>query len=335
MPNLGFYLTESAQIYPDAAALRCEGVTTTYSDLADSVCRFGEFLVHQGVRPGDRVGVMLPNRPEFVVLYYSVLHEGAVVVPMDPRQSARDVEFLLSNTGAKMLFFAPECAAAATAGALAAGVPALAIDGNALAEYAARVAGFARPLPRADDDTAVVLHTSGTSGLPEGAQLTHGDLCRNQAVVAGSLLKLEPDDVVAASLPLFHVFGMTCGLLAATSAGATLALLPRFDAGDALRMIAAERVTVFLGVPAMYVGMLAAAERDDVDLSSLRVCVSDGAAMPVAVLRTFENRFGCRVREGYGLSQASPAASFNRPNGIRKVGSIGAPIDGVEIQTLR
>src|ERR1700761_4738570 len=238
MPNLGLYLTESAEMYPDAAALRCEGVTTTYSELADTVCRFGEFLVHQGIRPGDRVGVMLPNRPEFVVLYYSVLHEGAVVAPMNPRQSAPEVEFFLSNTGAKMLFFAPECAAAATAGALAAGLPALAIDSEDLAQYTAGVAGFARPLPRADDATAVILHTSATTGVAKGAELTHGNLRRSQAVVAGRLLKLEPDDVVMGSLPPFQVFGMTCGLLAATSAGATLALLPWFDPAEALRTIA-------------------------------------------------------------------------------------------------
>jgi long-chain acyl-CoA synthetase len=334
MPNLGFCLTESAEMYPGAAALRCEGVTITYSRLADSVCRFAEFLVHQGIRPGDRVGVMLHNRPEFVVVFYSVLHEGAVLVPMNPLQSAREVAFFLSNTGAKMLLFAPECAAVATAGALAAGVPALAIDSEALADYTAKVAGFARPLPRATDDTAVILHTSGTTGVPKGAQLTHGNLCRNQAVVAGSLLKLAPDDVVMGSLPLFHVFGMTCGLLAATSAGATLALLPRFDPGEALKTIAAERVTVFEGVPTMYVAMLAAAERNDVDVSSLRVCVSGGAAMPAEVLRAFEDRFGCTVLEGYGLSETSPAVCFNRLDRVRKVGSIGTPIDGVEMRIV-
>jgi long-chain acyl-CoA synthetase len=127
---------------------------------------------------------------------------------------------------------------------------------------------------------------------------------------------------------------MTCGLLAATSAGATLALLPRFDPREALRMIAAERVTVFEGVPTMYVGMLGAAERNDVDVSSLRVCVSGGAAMPVEVLRAFENRFGCTVLEGYGLSETSPAVCFNRLNRVRKVGSIGTPIDGVEMRIV-
>jgi long-chain acyl-CoA synthetase len=334
MPNLGLYLTESADRYPDAAALRCDGVTTTYSQLADSVCRFAEFLVRQGITPGDRVGVMLPNRPEFVVVYYSVLHEGAVVVPMNPLQSAREVEFFLSNTGAKMLFFAPECAAAATAGALAAGVRAVAIEPDAIVELTAGVAGFRRPLPRAADDNAVILHTSGTTGVPKGAQLTHANLSRNQAVVAGSLLDLEPDDVVMGCLPLFHVFGMTCGLLAAMSVGATLALLPRFDPGDALRMIAAERVTVFQGVPTMYVAMLAAADRCDVDVSTLRVCVSGGAAMPVEVLRAFEDRFGCTVLEGYGLSETSPAVCFNHPDRVRKVGSIGTPIDGVQVRIV-
>jgi long-chain acyl-CoA synthetase len=334
MPNLGLYLTESADRYPHDAALRCEGVTTTYSQLADCVCRFGEFLVRQGIKPGDRVGVMLPNRPEFVVVFHSVLHEGAVVVPMNPLQSAREVAFFLSSTGAKMLFFTPECAAAATAGALAAGVCALAIDAEALAEHTAGIAGFPRPLPRAADDTAVIVHTSGTTGVPKGAQLTHGNLSRNQAVVAGSLLDLKPDDVVMGCLPLFHVFGMTCGLLAAMSVGATLALLPRFDPAQALRMIAAERVTIFEGVPTMYVAMLAAADRNDVDVSSLRVCVSGGAAMPVEVLRAFEDRFGCTVLEGYGLSETSPAVCFNHPDRERKVGSIGTPIDGVQMRIV-
>jgi long-chain acyl-CoA synthetase len=328
MPNLTFYLTDSATKYPDAAALRCQGRTTTYAQLADLVYRFGEFLVHQGIKPGDRVGVMLPNRPEFVVLLYSVLHEGAVVVPLNPLQSASEVEVFLSNTGAKMLFFAPECAAAATAGALAAGVHALAIDSEALAHHAAGVAGFTRPLPRAADDTAVILHTSGTTGLPKGAQFTHGNLSDNQAVIARSLLNLEPDDVVMGCLPLFHVFGMTCGLLAAASAGATLALLPRFDPTEALRMIAAERVTIFEGVPTMYIAMLAAADRGDVDVSSLRVCVSGGAAIPVEALRAFEDRFGCTVLQGHGLSETSPAVSFNHPNRIRKVGSTGTAIYG-------
>jgi long-chain acyl-CoA synthetase len=125
--------------------------------------------------------------------------------------------------------------------------------------------------------------------------------------VAASLLDLEPDDVLMRCLPLFHVFGMTCGLLAAISVGATLALLPRFDPAEALRMIAAERVTIFEGVPTMYVAMLAAADRYEVDVSPLRVCVSGGAAMPAEVLRAFEDRFGCTVSD-----QIRPASAVER-----------------------
>jgi long-chain acyl-CoA synthetase len=333
MTNLSLYLTESADMYPGAAALRCEGVTTTYSELADEAARFAAYLAEHDVRPGDRVGLMLGNRPEFAAVFYGILHAGAVVVPMNPLQSAREVEFFLNNTGASGLFYAPSFAAAATGGAAAAGVPAVDIDAARLQELIADFTGQPRPAARAGDDPAVILHTSGTTGRPKGAQLTHSNLASNQAVTARSLLKLGPDDTVMGCLPLFHAFGMTCGLVAAVSSGATLALLPRFDADKALEMIAAERVTVFEGVPTMYAAMLQTAPRD-LDVSSLRVCISGGAAMPVDVLRRFEERFGCIVLEGYGLSETSPAACFNHPDAERKVGSIGTPIDGVQMRVV-
>ena len=286
------------------------------------------------MRPGDRVGVMLANRPDFAAVFYGILHAGAVVVPMNPLQSAREVEFFLTNTGARMLFFAPSCAAAATTGALAAGASPVHVDAARLQDLTTDFTGRPRPVTRAADDNAVILHTSGTTGVPKGAQLTHGNLVSNQAVTARSLLGLGPDDVVMGCLPLFHAFGMTAGLVASVSTGATLALLPRFDAGRALEMIAAEQVTVFEGVPTMYVAMLGVADRYDLDFSSLRVCVSGGAAMPVDVLCRCEDTFGCIVLEGYGLSETSPAACFNHPGAVRKVGSIGTPIGGVQMRVV-
>jgi long-chain acyl-CoA synthetase len=314
MTNLSFYLNESAEIYPNSAALRCDGLTITYSALREDVSRFATYLSDRGVGPGDRVGVMLTNRPEFAVVFYGVLYAGAAVVPMNPLQSAREVEFFLSNTGARMLFYAPQCAAAAAAGALASNAIPVAVDGESLSVLIEGRCGSPQPVPRAGDDTAVVLHTSGTTGTPKGAELTHDNLIRNQAVTARSLLNLEPDDVVMGCLPLFHAFGMTCGLVATISTGATLALLPRFDPERALGMIAAERVTVFEGVPTMYAAMLTVADRNDVDVSSLRTCISGGAAMPVQVLHRFEDTFGCVVLEGYGLSETSPVACFNDRN---------------------
>lgn len=334
MTNLSLYLTESADMYPGAAAVRCERATMTYSELADLAARFAAYLFEQDVRPGDRVGVMLGNRPEFAAVFYGVLYAGAVVVPINPLQSAREVELFLGNTGARMLFFAPSCAPAATAGALAVDAPPVEVDGNTLEYLIDGFAGRSSPVSRATDHNAVILHTYDTTGVPKGAQLSHGNLASTQAVTARSLLDLGPDDVVMECLPLFQALGMACGLVAAVCTGASLALLPRFDPGRALKTIAAEGVTVFEGLPDMYEAMLAVCDRYDLDFSSLRVCISGGAAMPHDLLRRFEDRFGCIVLEGYGLSDTSPAACFNHPGMARKVGSIGMPIEGVQMRVV-
>jgi long-chain acyl-CoA synthetase len=334
MSNLSLYLVESADMYPDGSALRCDGVTTTFSELADNAARFAAYLRERGLRPGDRVGVMMTNGPEFAMVFYGVLHAGAVVVPMDPLRSAREVEFFLTNTGARLLVFGPSCWAAATAGALAAGVPPIGLGEHTLEELTSGFLGEVWPVTRAGDDNAVILHTSSATGALAGAQLTHRNLASSQAVIARRLLNIGPDDVVLGCLPLSDAFGMTCGLGAAVSTGATLALLPRFDPGRALEMVAAERVTVFEGLPPMYAAMLGATAGHDPDFGSLRVCISAGAAMPVEVLRRFENRSDCTVLEGYGLPETSGPACFNHPSGVRKVGSIGTPIDGVHIRVV-
>jgi long-chain acyl-CoA synthetase len=334
MTNLSLYLVESADMYPDGPALRCDGATTTFSELADNAARFAAYLDERGLLPGDRVGVMLANRPEFAMVFYGVLHAGAVVVPMDPMRSAREVEFFLTNTGARLLVFAPSCGAAATAGALAAGVPAIVVGEHTLEQLTSDFLGQAWPVTRASDDNAVILHTSGTTGAPKGAQLTHSNLVSTQAVIARRLLDIGPDDVVMACLPLTHPFGMTCALAAVISTGATLALLPRFDPGIATEMVAAERVTVFEGLAPIYAAMLGRTGGHDPDFDSLRVCISTDAAMPVEVLRGFENKFDCKVLEGYGLPETSGAASSNHPSTMRKTGSIGTPIEGVQMRVV-
>ena len=258
MTNLSLHLVESADMYPDGPALRCDGATTTFSELADNAARFAAYLGDQGLGPGDRVGVMLANRPEFAMVFYGVLHAGAVVVPIDPLRGASDVEFFLTNTGARLLVFAPACGAAATVGARAAGVPRIGVGENTLEQLTSSFLGHPWPVTRASDDNAVILHTVNTTGLPKGAQLTHSNLACNQGVIARRLLSLGPDDVVMGCLPLSHAFGMTCGLAAAVSTGATLALLPTFEPGRALETFAAEQVTAFEGLPFMYAAMLAA-----------------------------------------------------------------------------
>ncbi|MDT5368355.1 MAG: long-chain acyl-CoA synthetase [Mycobacterium sp.] len=333
MTNVSWFLTESADMYPDGVAVRSDDETTTYSSLAQWVARFATELATQGLQPGDRVGVMAPNVRDFAVTFYGALHAGAVVVPISPERSAAHVESFLKNTGAQVVFSSPECAAACSAGAKAAGTRHAQL-GEQTWRPTRELARHPRPVRRAAEDTAMIVHTSGTHAAPKGAELTHANFLRNQAVVARTVLELQPDDVVMAAVPLSHAFGITCGLGAAFYTGATLALLPRFDPRQALARISAERVSVFQGVPTMYSAMLAVADRVDTDTSSLRLCVSSGAPLEAEILHRFEDTFGCQILEGYGAAETSGVASFNRPDRVCKAGSIGTPIHGVQMRVV-
>lgn len=233
-----------------------------------------------------------------------------------------------------MIFVWHDFVAGALAGAEQVGTTAVRVDPS---EFLDRVMA-AEPrdgvIDRQPDDTAVILYTSGTTGLPKGAELTHSNLGSNVDVCAQTLLQLRSEDVIFGGLPLFHVFGQTCALNAAVRMGATLTMLPRFDPAKALQILARDRVTVFEAVPTMYSALLNHPAATEVDLTALRLCASGGSALPVEVLHAFENQFGCIVLEGYGLSETSPAACFNHPDRIRVPGSIGTPICGVEMQVV-
>jgi long-chain acyl-CoA synthetase len=331
MASLTSVLRQAAADHADRPAVRMDEDVLTYADLWDAATRATELLKSFGVEPGDRVGIMLPNVPAFPIAYYGTLGAGGVVVPMNPLLKSREVAYYLGDSGAKLLFAWHAAAGEATKGA--------AETGTRVVEVTDPLLALAGPDPapiteeRGDDDDAVILYTSGTTGRPKGAELTHANLTRNAELTATTLLKSGTGDVVMGCLPLFHVFGLTCGLNATVTAGSTLTLLPRFDAGKALEIIQRDRVTIFEGVPTMYAAMLHyTGERPDV--SSLRLCVSGGAAMPVEVLRGFEEAFGCIILEGYGLSETSPVASFNHPDKVRKPGSIGTPIAGVEMRLI-
>ncbi len=333
MASLADNLCAAALKAPDKLALKCSALEYTYAQFDDAAARVAARLEDAGVQPGDRVGLMLPNTPTFPVLFYGVMRRGAVAVPMNPLLKSREVEYYLSNTSAKALFGSPSFADAANEGAAAAGAWCTLVDDESLPELLADVTPQTKPVARSAEDTAVILHTSGTTGNPKGAQLTHGGLGRNAEVTVNTLLNLTADDVVMGCLPLFHVFGLTCGLNSAVLAGATLTLQPRFDAKEAIGIIARDKVTVFEGVPTMYSALLAAAENKG-DVASLRLCVSGGAALPVQVLKEFEDAFDAMVLEGYGLSETSPVACFNHPHLPRKPGTIGTPVEGVEMRAV-
>ena len=334
MANLNSMLAKAAAGHGERAAVRQDDLVLTYAQLQDSARRAASLLASSGVTPGDRVGIMLPNVAAFPVAFYGALGAGATVVPMNPLLKSREVAYYLGDSGAKVLFAWHEAAVEAAKGAAGTGTQILEVDQP---DMGALLAGLAPALSTAEqsgDDTAVILYTSGTTGRPKGAKLTHAGLARNAGLTARTMLNAGPGDVTMGCLPLFHVFGLTCGLNATVSAGGTLTLLPRFDAGKALEIIGRDKVTIFEGVPTMYAAMLHHRAHASADTSSLRTCMSGGAAMPVEIMRGFEQTFGCMILEGYGLSETSPVASFNHPDRERKPGSIGTPIEGVEMRVV-
>jgi len=277
---------------------------------------------------------MMPNVAEVPVIYYGILRAGGVVVPMNPLLKAREVAYYLSDSGAGRVFAWHGFAGEARDGAEQAGAELVVVDETDFPTLLAAAVPDEEVAERDDQDTAVILYTSGTTGQPKGAELTHGNLISNVEVSKTDIAKAGPDDVIFGGLPLFHVFGQTVALNVAVAAGACLTLLPRFDAAHALRTIAGHHVTIFEGVPTMYVALLHEPDRADYDTSALRMCISGGAALPVEVLRGFEEAFGVPVLEGYGLSETSPVASFNHPDRPQKPGSIGTPIRGVQMRVV-
>ena len=332
--NLARLLADSAARHPGRAAVRLDDQVTTYAELADSAARVSTLLRENGVRPGDRVGVLMPNVPMFAALYYGILQAGAIVVPMNPLLRSGEIAYHLTDARAALVLAWHEQQEEAAAGALrAGGLPCLPVEPAA---FTALLTGYEPdpgPAPRRPEDTAVLIYTSGTTGRPKGAELTHLNLLRNVEVSNATLLRLTPEDVLFGGLPLFHSFGQTVGLNCAVAAGACLTLLARFDAGRALDVLERDGVTVLAAVPTMYAALLnhpqaagrAAALR-------LRLCASGGAALPVEVLHAFEAVFGCPVLEGYGLSETSPVASFNHPDGPRRPGTVGSPVEGVRMR---
>jgi long-chain acyl-CoA synthetase len=334
MTNLAKNLTDTTRVHAGRVAVRVDNAAMTYRALDEASAQVAGLLHQRGLQAGDRVGIMMPNVAEVPVIYYGILRAGGVVVPMNPLLKGREVAYYLSDSGAGLVFAWHAFAGEARDGAGQAGAELIVVDETDFPALLGAAGPDDQVAERADEDTAVILYTSGTTGQPKGAELTHGNLISNVGVSCTDIAKAGPDDVIFGGLPLFHVFGQTVALNVAVAAGACLTLLPRFDAAHALRIIAGHHVTIFEGVPTMYVALLHQPDRADYDTSSLRLCISGGAALPVEVLRGFEEAFGVPVLEGYGLSETSPVASFNHPDRVQKPGSIGTPIRGVQMRVV-
>ncbi len=332
--SLASLLTETAAAHADRPALKLDDTVVNYAVLNEGATRIAGLLKEKGLEPGDRVGIMLPNVPYFGIVYYGILRAGGVVVPMNVLLKGREVAFYLKDSGAKHVFAWYDFGEAATTGAEEAGTEAILVTPGEFEQLVMNAPRAEEDVERAGDDTAVILYTSGTTGTPKGAELSHDNLRENCTTTGSTLIGINSEDVILGALPLFHSFGQTCGLNAAVAHGACLTLIPRFDPRKALEIIARDQVTVLEGVPTMYHAMLNAPGHEDADTESLRVCVSGGSAMPVEVMKAFEKAFDCIILEGYGLSETSPVASFNHPDRDRKPGSIGTPIKGVEMKVV-
>jgi long-chain acyl-CoA synthetase len=331
--NLARILTDSARRDPAHVAIKLDDLELTYGQLDGASASLAGLLREHGFEPGDRVGIMLPNIPYFPVCYYGVLRAGGIVVPMNVLLKRREVAFYLKDSGAQLLIAWHEFGSDAQDGAAEAGAECLLVKPGEFDQTLGEAPMDTRVADTADDDTAVILYTSGTTGTPKGAELTHLNLTRN-AEGSRNLFGIGNEAIQLGALPLFHSFGQTCGMNATIGGGGTMTLMPRFDPGTALEIIQRDRVNVFQGVPTMYGAMLHFPGREKFDVSTLALCASGGSAMPVELLRGFEKAFGCKILEGYGLSETSPVASFNHVDRERKPGSIGQPIEGVEMKVV-
>jgi long-chain acyl-CoA synthetase len=341
--SLATVLAEAARRYPDKIAVVDGAARVTYRDLWAQARAYAAGLRELGVGPGDKVAVLVPNVADFPRVYYAVLAAGATVVPVHLLLTPDEIGYVLRDSGSTVLIAHSSQLGNGAAAARLAGVS-LATVGPlppGLADVPTRledVAAGAGPLPtyvsREAEDVAVVFYTSGTTGRPKGALLTHLNLVMNTMVNVFDIHEMHADDVVMGCLPLFHTFGQTVGMNGTFRLGGTLVLLARFTGEAAIELMVRENVTVFHGVPTMYIALLEAAQKAD-RLPALRLCVSGGASLPVAVLERFDEVFDATVYEGYGLSETSPTATTNQPSFGVRPGTVGHPIWGVEVEIAR
>ena len=347
MINLAMSLERGAQVFPGTPAVHFADRTITYGELDAAANRVANGLRAMGIGRGDNVALACPNVPYFPIVYYGILKAGATVVPLSVLCKAPEFAYHLEDSQAKA-FFCFEGSAELPLGA----------EGHAgFAQWGgcpkffmitadpakpASIAGvptlgaFMHPQPAtgtcADtdaNDTAVILYTSGTTGKPKGAELTHANLAMN-AYNSCMISRMGPADCQLVALPLFHSFGQSVQMNAAFWSGASIVLIPRFDPDAVLAAMQRHGVTIFAGVPTMYIAILnlpGAEERHDLKAiaAKLRVGISGGSAMPVDVMRRFEERFGIAILEGYGLSETSPVATYSFLDFARIPGASARP----------
>ncbi|WP_409366843.1 fatty acid--CoA ligase family protein [Lysinibacillus sp. 38-6] len=348
--NLVSCVRQQAAEQPEKIAYHFMGKDTTYGEFEQTVGRFAQGLQDLGVQKGDHVAFLLGNTPHYLIALYATMRLGATAIPVNPIYTQDEISYILRNGDVKAVIALdallplvevgvqafPELktfVVCETTADVAEKVAALSQEAKAkthlFSQVIANAAGTIEPVDVAQDDTAIILYTSGTTGTPKGAMLTHGNVYSNARDVS-TYLGYRADDRIIATLPVFHVFALTVVVNAPLISGATILLAPRFSPSEIFALAKEQQATVFAGVPTMYNFLYLLPEGKPEDFSTIRLAISGGASLPVALLHNFEQKFNVRVSEGYGLSEASPVTCFNPLDRDRKAGSIGTSINNVE-----
>ncbi len=342
-------LAHTVSEHPDAEAMTFYGHKTTYRELEDAVHAFASALQQAGIQKGDRVAVMLPNSPHFVISYYGILTAGGIVTQVNPMLVERELQYILTDSGAKAIVALdtvyPRVRAVEAetdlekviVASLQSGGQSVSPDETFEAFLASGKNHEFHPVSiNPAEDVAILQYTGGTTGRSKGAMLTHRNLLAN-VVQSFEFFKSDfhpGQDRCLTVIPLFHVFGMTACMNLTLYAGSSLVLLPRFDIKEVLETIKREKPTSFPGVPTMYVALTNYPGVEEYGVDSIRTCNSGSAPMPVELMREFERRTGAKVLEGYGLSEASPTTHCNPPFAERKPGSVGIGFPSTEYKIV-
>jgi long-chain acyl-CoA synthetase len=360
-------LTESAKKNGGKTCLRYQGRSLTYSEIDEASSRFAAALLSLGLAKGDRVAIFSPNTPQFVISYYGILKAGGIVVPCSPLYKERELEFQLRDSGSGIVVAANDVVRGVDLyEAMEGSRSKLKIKHVIAASVTDYLPSFKKPfaglakvknvkrhdtlsfvdlirknepleelaVPDPLSDVAVLQYTGGTTGTAKGAMLTHSNLYSNAAVSSTSL-QIRPEDISLTVLPLFHIYGMTTAMNAPFFTGGTIVLLPRFHVEEVMKTIQNEKVTVFCGVPTMYIAINNHPEVAKFDLKTVRACLSGGAPLPLAVRKRFNEITGGNLVEGYGLSETSPVTHCNPlQGGVVKDGSVGIPLPGTDARVV-
>lgn len=334
MTNLISDVDSTVDAHAEETALWYEERDISYRAFWSQVRQFSSALKARGIEPGDRVGIYLPNLPQYVVGFFGTLHAGGVVVPMNPQYKAREIEHLLADSEAQVVLTLADLVPYVDQVKAETAVEHVVSVGDS--EGAESLAAFtdvsdaaSTPVERDDDAVAVQPYTSGTTGTPKGVLLTHQNLAWDARAVS-KLIEggVRPDDRFLGALPLFHIYGMTVTMLSTLFEGGSYYPVPEWDAQRVVSLIENQQLTVMHGVPAMFNDLINQENATEADLSSLRFVNSGGSSLPVEVLERFEELYDVELYEGYGLTETSPVTHANQP-GSRRPGSIGKPLDGV------